>query len=92
MAKIWGQKIKKYVKTRNIKTIIFPFLPGFEFFLHKTLGCEGYTVSEKTSGAAVWHGWDKENAIEVSERLLKKKGKRRLKTAIAAAIAIQKEE
>lgn len=92
MAKVWDLQLKKYVEVRNLKNITFPWLPGFEFFLHKTHGWEGYTVSEKTSGAAVCMSYSREFAIIRAEALLKKKGKKRLKKAIAEAIAKIKEE
>ena len=75
MQKIYLDGDKKWVEVKNLKNLRFPSQPNYEFFLHRTYRTDGklqgFTVTEKSSGAAVCAGYgSKESAIARAEDLL----------------------
>lgn len=53
MAKIVSEKEKKLVDVRNLKNVKISGYDEDEFFVHKTLGGEGFTLTHKASGYVV---------------------------------------
>lgn len=87
MPTVYDRKNKKEVQVKNLKNVTFSCAPGYQFFVHKAIGFNGYTLTEKISGVAVIaNGATPKSVIEWAERLLKKVGKVELDKAVAHAI------
>ena len=84
---VYNWKDKKEVKVKNLKNVRFSCVPDYQFFVHKSLGGKGYSVTEKISGAAVISvGATVKSTIEWAERIIKNVGKAGLDKAVAQAI------
>ena len=90
--KVVNKDGSKMVFVRNVKNIAFKERPEYEFFVHRSLLTEGFSVTEKLSGAClIWGESSVKAAIEVAEELLLSTTKRQLSKAVKAAIKIRKE-
>lgn len=83
---------RKMVFVRNIKNVSFKERPEYEFFVHRSLLTEGFSVTEKLSGAClIWGESSVKAAIVAAEKQLLSRTKRQLSKAVKAAIKIRKE-
>jgi hypothetical protein len=87
MATVYNWKDKKEVQVKNLRNVRFSCAPNYQFFVHKSLGGKGYSITEKISGAAVIScSATVKSTIEWAERIIKNVGKAGLDKAVAQAI------
>ena len=93
MKKIYDQKKKKFVRVGVLKNLTFRSAPGFKFFLHKSLGEDGFTVSEEISGCFIVQAVkSKTAAINEARGKLQFQGVERLRDAIKRSLEVQNDQ
>lgn len=86
MAKIVSVKERKLVDVKNLKNVK---IPGYddEFFVHKTLGGEGFTLTHKESGCAVVQDCDSvKSAVSIGTERVTGFGKRNFYISVGRAL------
>lgn len=87
MAKIVNVKEKKLVDVRNLKNVKIPGYDDDGFFVHKTLGGEGFTLTHKESGCAVVQNCDSvKSAVSIGTERVTTFGKRSFYISVGRAL------